>query len=53
MENNVIRKGLSISDSHMRTDCVLQAIKREKPDMFIQLGDIEDDPYDIHDYLNV
>lgn len=43
---------LVVSDSHGKSRKVLQAIKRTKPDMLIHLGDIEDNPDDIQDYLN-
>lgn len=52
MENDSIKKILVVSDSHMATNKVLQAIDIEEPDMLIHLGDIEDDPDDIQDYLN-
>lgn len=48
----MIRKVLIVSDSHMNTGNVKQAIRHHKPDMLIHLGDIEDDPDDIQDYLN-
>ncbi len=37
-------KILIVSDSHRMTANLLTAIDREKPDMLIHLGDIEDDP---------
>lgn len=49
---DIVKKLLLLSDSHMKTIKVLQAINRTEPDMLIHLGDIEDDPDDIQDYLN-
>ena len=49
MKKNIV---LVLSDSHGQTRKVLQAIKRTKPDMLIHLGDIEDNPDVIQDYLN-
>ena len=51
-DGDYIQKLLIVSDSHMNTENILQAIKHEKPDMLIHLGDIEDDPDDIQDFLN-
>ena len=48
-DGDYIQKILIVSDSHMNTENILQAIKHEKPDMLIHLGDIEDDPDYIQD----
>ena len=37
-------KILIASDSHRMSANLKTAVEREKPDMFIHLGDIEDDP---------
>ncbi|MCR5213293.1 MAG: metallophosphoesterase [Eubacterium sp.] len=48
----MIRKILIVSDSHGKTANVKIAIDREYPDMLIHLGDIEDDPDIVCDWLN-
>ena len=40
----MIKKVLIVSDSHGKSKNVKEAIGKEKPDMLIHLGDIEDDP---------
>ena len=43
----MIRKILIVSDSHGKSKNVARAIDKERPDMLIHLGDIEDDPMEI------
>ncbi|SEQ71656.1 hypothetical protein SAMN02910369_02309 [Lachnospiraceae bacterium NE2001] len=52
IEKTNTKTALIVSDSHMKTEIVKLTIKREKPDMLIHLGDIEDNPDDVQDYLN-
>ena len=48
----MIRKILIVSDSHRRTNNVKTAIDRERPDMLIHLGDIEDNPEEVRAWLD-
>ncbi len=48
----MIKKILIVSDSHGKSKNVKQAIDREKPDMLIHLGDIEDDPELVREWLD-
>ncbi len=48
----MIKKILIVSDSHGKSLNVKKAIDREYPDMLIHLGDIEDDPDEVCDWLN-
>lgn len=48
----MIRKVLIVSDSHGKGRNVMDAIRKEKPDMMIHLGDIEDEPGDYRDCLD-
>ena len=47
----MVSKILIVSDSHGKTENVKKAIEREKPDMLIHLGDIEDDPEKVRRWL--
>ena len=48
----MVKKILIVSDSHGKSKNVKQAIGKEKPDMLIHLGDIEDDPSDVRACLD-
>ena len=44
-------KILIVSDSHVNNNIVIQAVQKEKPDMLIHLGDIENDTHQIEQAL--
>ena len=48
----MIRKILIVSDSHGKSKNISRAIDKERPDMLIHLGDIEDDPEKIRRWLD-
>ena len=48
----MIKKVLIVSDSHGKSKNVKEAIGKEKPDMLIHLGDIEDDPETVRGWLD-
>ncbi len=48
----MIKKVLIVSDSHGKSKNVKEAIGKEKPDMLIHLGDIEDDPEKLRRWLD-
>ena len=48
----MINKILIVSDSHGRSQNIKTAIDKEQPDMLIHLGDIEDDPDKVREWLD-
>ena len=49
----MVKKILILSDSHGRSENIRLAIVKEKPDMLIHLGDIEDDPERVRKWLGL
>lgn len=48
----MIKRILIVSDSHGNSENIRLAIDRERPDMLIHLGDIEDDPGLVREWLD-
>ena len=48
----MINKILIVSDSHGRSQNIKTVIDKEQPDMLIHLGDIEDDPDKVREWLD-
>jgi len=48
----MVRRILVVSDSHGRSQNIKAAIDKEFPDMLIHLGDLEDNPEMIREWLN-
>ena len=49
----MVKKVLILSDSHGRSENIRLAIIKERPDMLIHLGDIEDDPEKVRRWLGL